>query len=70
MTREQIEKYVDAGHSDGKAGAYAIQENDRFIAALEGSFLNVVGFPLELFREELAAARKQWGLTDAGKSWK
>lgn len=61
MSLRQIEEYVDAGHSDGKAGAYAIQENDRFIAELDGCFLNVVGFPLELFRDELDAARKQWG---------
>ncbi|MGD0090451.1 MAG: Maf family protein [Planctomycetota bacterium] len=50
MSAAQIQAYVASGASDGKAGAYAIQEGgDRFVEALEGSFLNVVGFPLELF---------------------
>ena len=54
MSAEQIQEYVASGESDGKAGAYAIQEGgDRFVERLEGSFLNVVGFPLELFEELL-----------------
>jgi septum formation protein len=54
MSREEIDNYVDSGESDGKAGAYAIQEKgDRFVTSVEGSFLNVVGFPLEAFRELL-----------------
>ena len=54
MSAEEIETYVATGQSDGKAGAYAIQENgDRFVKNLEGSFLNVVGFPLELFQQLL-----------------
>jgi septum formation protein len=36
-----------------KAGAYAVQEDDRFIESVEGSFTNVVGFPVELFKEML-----------------
>jgi septum formation protein len=57
MSRAEIDNYVDSGESDGKAGAYAIQEKgDRFVTSVEGSFLNVVGFPLEAFREALATA--------------
>lgn len=53
MSAEEIADYVNSGQSDGKAGAYAIQENgDKFVDKLEGSFLNVVGFPLERFEEE------------------
>ena len=62
MSPEQIKEYVASGESDGKAGAYAIQEGgDRFVESLEGSFLNVVGFPLELFEEWLPAALREWG---------
>jgi septum formation protein len=53
MSAEEIADYVNSGQSDGKAGAYAIQESgDKFVAKLEGSFLNVVGFPLERFEAE------------------
>jgi len=63
MSPEQIREYVASGESDGKAGAYAIQEGgDRFVESLDGSFLNVVGFPLELFEEWLPRALAEWGL--------
>jgi septum formation protein len=63
MSAREIAAYVDSGQSDGKAGAYAIQENgDRFVERIEGSFLNVVGFPLERFQAELPAALKRWKL--------
>jgi len=52
--RSEIEAYVASGQADGKAGAYAVQENgDKFVEKLDGSFLNVVGFPLELFERVL-----------------
>jgi septum formation protein len=54
---EELRAYVDTGEADGKAGAYAIQDTgDRFITKVEGSFSNVVGFPLELFQAQLAKA--------------
>jgi septum formation protein len=62
MEAAEIDAYVASGESDGKAGAYAIQEKgDRFVAGLEGSFANVVGFPIEVFREALPARVKEWG---------
>ncbi len=49
MSQEDIETYLASGEWVGKAGAYAIQETaDRFVEAVEGSFSNVVGLPLEL----------------------
>jgi len=70
MSAEQIQAYVASGESDGKAGAYAIQEGgDRFVESLEGSFLNVVGFPLELFEELLPAALREWGFDSPGAAW-
>ena len=47
----EIEQYLDSDEWLGKAGAYAIQETaDRFVQAVEGSFSNVVGLPMELLR--------------------
>lgn len=61
MSAAEIADYVNSGQSDGKAGAYAIQENgDRFVERIEGSFLNVVGFPLERFQAHLPAAVERW----------
>lgn len=62
MDAAEIDAYVASGESDGKAGAYAIQERgDRFVAGVEGSFANVVGFPIEVFREVLPDRVREWG---------
>jgi septum formation protein len=64
ISAQEIEEYVASGESDGKAGAYAVQETgDRFVEKIDGSFLNVVGFPLELFKELLPRTLREWGLT-------
>ncbi len=56
LTAAEIAAYVDSGESDGRAGAYAIQERgDRFVTELEGSWDTVVGLNLamvaRLYRE-------------------
>ncbi len=44
MSPAEIEAYVASGESDGRAGAYAIQETaDRYVADLQGSWDTVVG---------------------------
>lgn len=49
LSEEEIRRYVSGGEPLDKAGAYAIQgEGKRFVAALEGSWSNVVGLPKEL----------------------
>ena len=53
LSAEQIEEYLDTGPWQGKAGAYAIQENDAFILKIDGSFSNVVGLPLEMLERML-----------------
>ena len=53
LSAEQIDHYLGTGPWQGKAGAYALQENDSFISNVEGSFSNVVGLPLELFERML-----------------
>lgn len=43
-----LERYLDTGESLDKAGAYGIQGSSLFfISHLEGSYSNVVGFPLD-----------------------
>ena len=45
----EVEAYVASGEWLGKAGAYAIQGRaEAFVVALNGSWSNVVGLPLEL----------------------
>lgn len=47
MSDTEIQRYVDSGEPDGKAGAYAIQGRAAaFITHLEGSYTGVVGLPL------------------------
>lgn len=56
MTDAELDDYLQTGQWRGKAGAYGIQdEGDRFIDRVEGSRSNVVGLPVELVREMLAA---------------
>jgi septum formation protein len=44
LTAEEIRAYVESGESDGRAGAYAIQESgDRFVVDLQGGWDTVVG---------------------------
>lgn len=52
----ELEAYLDTRAWEGKAGAYGIQDRaDAFIDHIEGSFSNVVGFPMELVGDMLAA---------------
>ena len=45
-TREELERYVAAGESSDKAGAYGVQGRaSGFVTRLEGSYTNVVGLP-------------------------
>ncbi|HEY5347911.1 MAG TPA: nucleoside triphosphate pyrophosphatase [Rhizomicrobium sp.] len=47
LTTARIEAYVESREGLGKAGGYAIQGRaEAFVAALNGSYSNVVGLPL------------------------
>jgi septum formation protein len=49
LSEEEITWYVASGEPADKAGAYAIQGlASRFIRAIEGSYTNVVGLPVDL----------------------
>jgi septum formation protein len=54
MSQAQIEAHLRSDTWQGKAGAYAIQENgDEFIEHLEGSLTNVIGLPMERLQDLL-----------------
>ncbi len=56
LSAAEIQTYVDSGESDGRAGAYAIQEHgDRFVVDVQGAWDTVVGLSvatvMKLYRE-------------------
>lgn len=54
ISDEEIEKYVDERKPYDKAGSYGIQdEKFDFVESIDGSMDNVVGFPIEIFKEML-----------------
>lgn len=53
----ELDRYVDSGDWEGKAGAYGIQDiGDRLVERIDGSFSNVVGLPLEMLTRMWSAA--------------
>ena len=50
-----IDKYVASGSPLDKAGAYGVQDNDKFpiISRVIGSVDNVIGFPIKEIKEDL-----------------
>lgn len=50
-----IDKYVVSGSPLDKAGAYGVQDNDKFpiISRVIGSVDNVIGFPIKEIKEDL-----------------
>jgi septum formation protein len=54
LSDSQISYYVDSNCNLDKAGSYGIEDkNMSFIDKIEGSFTNVVGFPLDVSRNLL-----------------
>ena len=50
----EIQRYVDSGEADDKAGAYGIQGTaGAFVAEVNGSWTNVMGLPVEAVLEAL-----------------
>ena len=47
LTNEERDAHLDSGRWEGKAGAYGVQDNDRYIEVVSGSWSNVVGLPME-----------------------
>lgn len=59
LTSEAVTAYIDSGSPMDKAGAYGIQDGG-LVKKIEGSYTNVVGFPIELVKKMLL------GLKDRG----
>lgn len=59
LREEWIWEYVRGGSPMDKAGAYGIQDGG-LVERIEGSYTNVVGFPVELVKEMLKNAEKEW----------
>ena len=57
LTRAQIDDYLASGLWEGKAGAFGFQDRLGWVHIVEGSPTNVVGLPMELLAEMLAAER-------------
>jgi septum formation protein len=56
LTSTQIEKYLETGEWEGKAGAYGIQDRDPFVERVAGNHTNIVGLPMQKTKELLSAA--------------
>ena len=55
LSDEDVEWYISTGDCKGAAGAYKIQENGyKLIDAIDGSFSNIIGLPLERLVEILS----------------
>lgn len=54
LSDEEIEKYLDTGGWEGKAGGFGYQDNLGWLRIAEGSPSNVVGLPMERLKAMLA----------------
>lgn len=57
LSDESIDRYLDTGAADDKAGAYGVQEiGAAFIECVDGDLTNVIGLPLECLCRAMAEA--------------
>jgi len=54
ISRTELERYLNSGDWEGKAGGFGYQDRLGWLRILHGSESNVVGLPLELFEEMLS----------------
>jgi septum formation protein len=57
LSDEQIEEYLQSYQWEGKAGAFGYQDRLGWLHILSGSESNVVGLPMELLNEMMAAQK-------------
>lgn len=55
LSDDLIKEYIKTGSPMDKAGAYGVQDNEKFhiIKSVEGSIKNVIGFPTEDIKKDL-----------------
>lgn len=59
LSEPELEAYLDGGLWEGKAGAYGIQDHDDpFVEAVNGSYSNVMGLPMEKLEALFTAANR------------
>jgi septum formation protein len=58
LTSDELEDYLASNRWVGKAGAYAIQEPDPYVATIRGSHSNVVGLPMEFIDRLMRTASR------------
>ncbi len=59
LTEGWITDYIRSGSPMDKAGAYGIQDGG-LVEKIEGSYTNVVGFPVELVQEMIEKIKREW----------
>ncbi len=59
LSDEWIHAYIAGGSPMDKAGAYGIQDGG-LVKRIEGSYTNVVGFPVKLIKKLLEKVEKEW----------
>ncbi len=66
MSEREISWYVKDGEPMDKAGAYGVQgKGALFVKSIEGSFHNVMGFPVDLFYSLLRELGKDFASLQA-----
>lgn len=60
LSDELIEDYVKTGSPLDKAGAYGVQDNNKFpiVKSIEGSITNVIGFPVDEIKQDFLNIEK------------
>ena len=55
LSEKLINDYIESGSPLDKAGAYGIQDNDKFpiVKEIKGSYSNVIGFPYEEIKKKI-----------------
>jgi septum formation protein len=48
LSAAELDAYLASDRWVGKAGAYAIQDDDPYVSIIRGSHSNVVGLPMDL----------------------
>jgi septum formation protein len=56
LTPHEIDRYIESGDWEGKAGGYGIQDHDPFVKKMHGCHTNIVGLPMTTTKVLLAAA--------------
>jgi septum formation protein len=56
LTPHEIDRYIESGDWEGKAGGYGIQDHDPFVKRISGCHTNIVGLPMTTTKVLLAGA--------------